>query len=131
MNYRFLADLVVLVHFGFILFVVLGGALVIRWPNLIWAHLPAALWGAVVEMTGWICPLTPLENWLRMLGDSRAYADSFIAHYLMPVVYPHQLTRTVQFLLGLSVVLINCAVYGFILYRYRRLRHQTSGPDSK
>ena len=111
MTYRLLADLVVLAHFGFILFVVLGGTLVIRWPKLAWIHLPAVGWGVLVEMTGWICPLTPLENWLRFLGSSRTYADSFIANYLMPVIYPQGLTRSIQILLGLAVVLINTVVY--------------------
>lgn len=129
MTYRLLADLVVLIHFGFILFVVLGGLLVVRWPKLIWAHLPAALWGAIVELTGWICPLTPLESRLRILGGGREIADSFIAHYLLPVIYPQGLTRTVQILLGLSVVLINAAVYAFIYRRHRRLRRQSASPD--
>ena len=126
MTYRLLADLVVVVHFGFILFVVLGGLLAVRWPKLIWAHLPAALWGAIVELTGWICPLTPLESHLRILGGGRKVADSFIAHYLMPLIYPQGLTRGMQILLGLAVVLINAAVYGFICRRRRRLRRQTN-----
>lgn len=127
MTYRLLADLVVLIHFGFVLFVVLGGAVVIRWPKFAWIHLPAAGWGVLVEITGWICPLTPLENRLRILGGSRAYADSFIAHYLMPVLYPQQLTRRIQIVLALVVVLINAAVYGYILQRHHR-RRQTGGP---
>ena len=127
MIHHFLADMVVLVHFGFILFVVLGGALVIRWPKVMWAHLPAALWGAVVEIAGWICPLTPLENRLRLLSGSRTYEDSFIANYLLPVIYPQGLTRSIQVMLGLSVVLINAAVYGFIFHRYRR-RQQSRRP---
>ena len=127
MTYRLLADLVVLIHFGFVLFVVLGGAVVIRWPKFAWIHLPAAGWGVLVEITGWICPLTPLENRLRILGGSRAYADSFIAHYLMPVLYPQQLTPRIQIVLALVVVLINAAVYGYILQRNRR-RRQTGGP---
>ena len=122
MIYRLLADLVVLAHFGFILFVVVGGALVIRWPKMAWVHLPAACWGVLVEMTGWICPLTPLENHLRILGDSRIYEGSFIANYLMPIIYPHQLTRSVQILLGLAVLLINTTVYGLVLLRHRRRR---------
>lgn len=120
MTYRLLADLVVLAHFGFILFVVLGGALVIRWPRLVWIHLPAAGWGVLVEAAGWICPLTPFENRLRILGSSRAYEDGFIAHYLVPIIYPSGLNRTIQFLLALSVLLINAAIYGFVLHRHRR-----------
>jgi hypothetical protein len=103
---------------------------VVRRPKLAWIHLPAVAWGVVVEVTGWICPLTPFENRLRMLGGDRTYADSFIAHYLMPVLYPHGLARSIQILLGLSVVLINATVYGFILYRCRR-RSKTGIPDQK
>ena len=128
MIYRLLADLVVIIHFGFILFVVVGGALVIRWPKLTWVHLPAVCWGILVEMTGWICPLTPLENHLRILGDSRVYEGSFIANYLIPIIYPSQLTRSIQILLGLAVLLINTTVYGLVLQRYRRRRQI---PDSK
>ncbi len=128
MIYRLLADLVVLIHFGFILFVVVGGALVIRWPKLAWVHLPAVCWGVLVEMTGWICPLTPLENHLRILGDSRVYEGSFIANYLIPIIYPSQLTRSIQILLGLAVLLINTTVYGLVLQRYLRRRQI---PDSK
>lgn len=120
MTYRLLADLVVGIHFAFVVFVVIGGGLVIRWPKLAWVHLPAAAWGVLVEAAGWICPLTPLENRLRLLGDGRTYADGFIAHYLVPVLYPQNLTRGIQILLGLSVALINAAVYGFLLYRSRR-----------
>ena len=128
MIYRLLADLVVLVHFGFILFVVAGGALVLRWPKLAWVHLPAACWGVLVEMSGWICPLTPLENHLRILGSSRTYEGSFIVNYLIPIIYPQQLTRSVQILLGLAVLLINTIVYGIVLQRYLRRRRP---PGSK
>ena len=122
MTYRLLADLVVLIHFGFVLFVVVGGLSVIRWPKLTWLHLPAVGWGALVELSGWICPLTPLENRLRVLGGGQAYPDSFIAHYLMPVLYPQGLTRRIQIVLGLLVLLINAAVYGYILHRKHRRR---------
>ena len=127
MTYRLLADLVVLVHFGFVLFVVLGGALVIRWPKAAWIHLPAAGWAVLVELSGWICPLTPLENRLRVLAGSQGYADSFIAHYLLPVLYPQQLTRRIQIVLAFLVVLINAAVYAYILHRRRRGR-EIGGP---
>jgi len=129
MTYRLLADLVVLAHFGFILFVVLGGALALRWPKISWVHLPAVGWGALVEIAGWICPLTPLENRLRILGSNRPYEDSFIANYLIPILYPQELTRTIQYVLALSVVLINAAVYGFVLSRHRSKRRKVGSTD--
>jgi hypothetical protein len=88
MNYRTLADLTVLLHFGFVLFVVVGGLLVLRWPRLRWMHLPAAVWGVLIEFFGWICPLTPLENHLRDLRGQSGYAGGFIDHYIVSVLYP-------------------------------------------
>ena len=108
-----------LVHFAFVVFVVLGGLLALRWPRLIWAHLPCALWGAVIEFTGAVCPLTPLENRLRQQAGSAGYAGGFIEHYLMPVLYPAGLTRGMQIGLGVAVIVVNLAVYGWILRRWR------------
>src|SRR5580698_966578 len=88
MLYRVLADAVVLLHFAFVAFVVLGGLLVLRWPWTAWVHLPAAAWGAFVELYLHYCPLTPLENWLRERGGLVTYDTGFIAHYIMPVIYP-------------------------------------------
>jgi len=119
---RLLADLVVLVHFAFLLFVVAGGLLVLRWPRLAWAHIPAAIWGVLIEFSGWICPLTPLEVSLRHRGGEAAYTGGFIAHYVMGVLYPEGLTRRVQFVLGAAVLALNLAVYGTLVARARR-RH--------
>ena len=83
-----LADLVVILHLSFVLFVVFGGLLVLRWPRLAWVHLPAAAWGVAIEFTGGICPLTPLENWLREKAGEIGYADGFTEHYILPVLYP-------------------------------------------
>jgi hypothetical protein len=105
------ADLVVLLHFGFILFVVLGGFFALKWRRLAWLHVPAALWGALIEFSGWICPLTPLENLLRQAGGSRGYSSGFIEHYLLPLIYPAELTREIQLALGLGVVILNGLVY--------------------
>jgi len=116
--YRFLADVTVALHLGFVVFVVLGGLLVLRWPRLAWVHLPAAAWGAWIECAGWICPLTPLENRLRERAGEAAYAGSFVDQYLMPVLYPSALTREVQWALGAFVILINVAVY-FAVWRRR------------
>ncbi len=111
-----LADLVVVVHLGFVLFVVLGGLAVLRWRRLVWFHLPAALWGAAIEFTGWVCPLTPLENALRHRAGQAGYEGGFVEHYLLPVLYPADLTRGVQIALGIAVLAINGAVYGWLLW---------------
>ena len=120
MLYRLLADLVVVLHCGFVLFVVLGGLLALRWPWAAWLHLPAALWGAGIEFAAGICPLTPLENHLRRLGGEAGYAGGFVEHYLLPVLYPDGLTRTVQLALGTFVVTLNLVVYAILWRRSRR-----------
>lgn len=119
--HRLLADLVVLLHLAFILFVFLGGLLVLRRPRLAWLHLPAALWGALIEFRGWFCPLTPLENRLRLAAGQEGYATGFVEHYILPVVYPPGLTREVQLVLGAVVVLVNAAAY-FWIWRRRGTR---------
>lgn len=122
MLYRLLADFLVLVHGAFVVFVVLGGLLVlwtIRWA---WAHLPAAIWGAWVEFAGQICPLTPLENQLRELAGERGYAGGFIEHYIVPLMYPVGLTRDTQFVLGCVLVAVNLVAYGIAMARAYRSR---------
>jgi hypothetical protein len=119
MPHGLLAEAVVLLHFGFVLFVIFGGLLALRWRRAVWLHLPAAAWGALIEFTGWICPLTPLEHWLRRQGGQAAYQGGFVEHYILPVLYPHGLTRTIQLILGLLVVGINLLVYS-ILWRRRQ-----------
>jgi Protein of Unknown function (DUF2784) len=113
--FRFLADITVVLHLAFVLFVVFGGLLVVRRPRLAWIHLPAAVWGACVEFTGWVCPLTPLENWLREQSGEPVYSSSFIERYLVPALYPSSLSREFQWILGGLVVLINAAVYFLVL----------------
>lgn len=120
MIYLLLADLLVVLHLGFVLFVVLGGLLVLRWPRVRWVHLPAALWGAWIEFAGWVCPLTPLENRLRAKGGESGYGGGFIEHYILPVLYPAGLDRPVQIALGLLVVAVNLLVYGWAWRRARR-----------
>ncbi|HSO24279.1 MAG TPA: DUF2784 domain-containing protein [Chondromyces sp.] len=115
-----LADAVVLLHLGFILFVACGGFLALRWPKAAWVHVPAAVWGALVELAGWVCPLTPLENRLRLAAGENAYASGFIDRYIVPVVYPAGLDRELQVALGLAVIVGNLAVYGWLLLRTRR-----------
>jgi len=111
MVYRVLADLLVLTHLAFIGFALAGGLLALRWRWVPWAHLPAAAWGAAVELLGWYCPLTPLENALRRASGAEGYAGGFIERYLLPIIYPAALTREVQLVLGGAVVVLNLAVY--------------------
>jgi hypothetical protein len=118
--FRLLADVVVGLHLLFVLFVIAGGFLVLRWRWLMLLHLPAAAWGALIEFQGWICPLTPLENWLRRRGGQAGYGGDFVEHYLLPVLYPTGLTRGLQFVLGLLVLVINLGIYGTILRQGRR-----------
>lgn len=122
MGYRLLADLLVLVHLAFVLFVVLGGLLVLRWPRLAWLHIPAAAWGAFIEAVGWICPLTPLENLLRRHAGEAGYAGGFIEHYIITLLYPPGLTRNVQFVLTAIVVAVNLAVYAVLFRRWGSAR---------
>jgi hypothetical protein len=113
------ANAVIVLHLAFILFAVLGGVLVRRWPRLAWLHLPACCWAAALEFWGGTCPLTPLENWLRERGGAEGYETGFIEHYLLPLIYPAALTREVQIVLGLLVVAINLSLYGWLLLRRR------------
>ena len=113
MMYLLLADLVLIVHLAFVVFALCGGLLVLRWRWIAWLHLPAAIWGAVVEFTGWICPLTPLENRLRAQAGQTGYDEDFVTYYLLPVLYPDHLTRDVQLILGTVVLAINLSVYGW------------------
>ena len=109
--FRAAADLVVAVHAAFVVFVVLGALLVVRRPRLVWVHAPAAVWGVFIEFLGWICPLTPLENYLRQRGGASAYQGEFIEHYILPVLYPAHLTRNHQIWLGSLAVVINILLY--------------------
>ena len=120
MFFRLAADAVLLFHLAFIAFVVLGAALAARWRWLIYVHLPAAAWGFFVEVTGRICPLTYAENLLRIEAGESGYADSFIEHYLLAIIYPAGLTRESQLVLAALVIAINVAIYGWRFIRIRR-----------
>ena len=128
MIYLLLADALVVLHFAFIVFVVLGALTVYRWPKMVWAHIPCALWGAWIEITGGICPLTPIEFRFRRMGGTEGYAGGFIEHYLVPIIYPSGLTRADQLLLGALVVAVNLTAYGFLLWRRRSGRPADSRP---
>ena len=121
MIWRALADLVLLLHLCFILFVILGGLLALRWPRLASVHVPVALYGALIEFAGFICPLTPLENSFRRRGGEAGYEGGFIDHYVAAAIYPQGLTRTAQLVLGVAVLVINGVVYT-IWWRRRRTR---------
>lgn len=120
MSAQLAADLLVLLHFCFILFVICGAGLLFRWPRLIWLQLPAAVWGALIELGGGICPLTPLENRFRRLAGEEGYHGSFIEEYLLPIIYPAELTRELQGVIGVGVILINLVIYGMLLSKRKR-----------
>lgn len=119
MMYRLGAEAVLLAHLAFILFALLGAAFTLwrRWMPLI--HLPAALWGSYVELSGRVCPLTWLENSLRIKAGQSGYAESFVEHYLLAIIYPAGLTRDIQIVLAVLVIAINLAIYGWLIARYR------------
>ncbi|WP_227367739.1 DUF2784 domain-containing protein [Halomonas sp. M20] len=117
MGYRIAAEAVLILHLAFILFVVLGGLAVLRWPRLVWLHLPTVAWAAALEFKGWICPLTPLENALLRAAGESGYAGGFIEHYLIALIYPAGLTPTIQLWLGIGVLAINLPIYGYLLVR--------------
>lgn len=120
MTHRLLADLVLLLHAAFVAFVMFGGLLVVRWPRAAWLHLPLVAWGAGIEFLGGICPLTPLENHWRHLAGEQGYAGGFVEHYVVAALYPDGLTRNVQLVLGLLVLAVNAAIYGWVWRRDRR-----------
>lgn len=126
-TYRVLADGVVCLHMGFVLFAVFGGLLAFHHRAWSWLHVPAVLWAAFVEFSGRICPLTPLENWLRTKAGVGAYHSDFIEHYLLPVLYPAELTRPIQITLGIGVLALNAAVYARLLIRRRRTTRPQRG----
>ncbi|MFZ0050405.1 MAG: DUF2784 domain-containing protein [Desulfobaccales bacterium] len=130
MVYHALANLVIVVHLAFVIFAALGGFLALKWKSLAWLQVPAFLWGALVELAGWVCPLTPLENWLREKGGGLVYRTGFIEHYLLPLLYPDILTRSLQIFLGLLVLSVNLGVYGWLLWRMaqKQARGKSSSP---
>lgn len=122
--YLLLADLIVVLHLLFVVYAVLGGLLLFKWPRLIWLHIPVVLWGALTEFLGWICPLTPLEIWLRQQAGADPYQGGFVSQYLVPLIYPPGLTSGMQWLLGSGLVIINVLIYGGLFMRKRQSRHK-------
>lgn len=127
MLYRLLADLVVLVHLAFVIFAVGGASLVLRWRWVAWVHVPAVVWAALIEFAGWICPLTPLENRLRILNGGAGYSGGFIDHYVLPILYPSGLTRGAQVFLGAFVLLLNIGIYAWLVVRALRTQVARDG----
>jgi len=124
MIYRLAADLVLIAHVSFVMFVLFGALLVLRWPKLLGWHVAAVLWGVLVELSGAICPLTPLEVRLRQLGAGGGYQGDFIGHYLTAMLYPAGLTRQLQIVLGFAALLPNAAAYGYLVARKKRIAQQ-------
>jgi hypothetical protein len=122
MIYRWLADVVVVVHGAFVVFVIVGAFLALRWRWLVWLHLPAAIWGVLIEYAGWICPLTPLENALRARAGESGYTGDFIEHYVLRALYPQGLTRTTQLVLGSLALGVNIAAYTLLIRQSRSRR---------
>jgi hypothetical protein len=120
MLFRWLATLVLVAHALSIAFIVLGGLLAWRWRRMAWLHVPFATWGVLVEYRGWVCPLTPLENYFRQRAGAAGYPESFLEHYLLPWIYPAGLTPHIQLLLGTLVLVVNLAVYGALAWRGTR-----------
>ena len=129
MQYRLLADAVVLLHAAFVGFVLLGGLLVLRWPRLSWVHVPVVVWGAAIEFVGGLCPLTPLENHWRRLAGEQGYAGGFVEHYVTALLYPAGLTRSLQVALGGLVLAVNVAVYVQVLRKRRGRRAASPTPS--
>jgi len=117
MGYRLAADLVLIAHLLFILFVMLGGLAVLRFPKVAWLHLPAVLWAALLQFNAWICPLTPLENRLRQRGGAEGFEGGFVEHYLLPLIYPPGLSPEHQQWIGLLVVGLNALLYALLAAR--------------
>ncbi len=120
--FRGFADLVLVIHFGFIVFVLLGGFLVFRWRWVFWFHVSAVLWAVLLEFGGWMCPLTYLENWLRLSGGEANVSGGVIEPYLLPLVYPGNLTPLMQAQLGSIVAALNLGIYGLLFFYIRRIR---------
>jgi hypothetical protein len=117
---RILADFVVVFHGAYVVFVVLGALLALKWPKVLWVHAPAAIWGVLIEYAGWVCPLTPLENRLRALAGEAGYSGDFIEHYILRALYPHGLTPTVRYTLATFALVVNVIAYTIVIKKRRR-----------
>lgn len=121
MIYWIAADLVMVVHFLFALYVVLGGIAVWRWPRSAWLHVPAFTWGLLVVAKNWVCPLTPIEQNLRLAAGEQGYQGGFLAHYIEPILYPEGLPQDLRLFFAIGLIILNIALYWHAYYRRRRL----------
>ena len=119
MLYRALADTVLVAHFAFVLFAVLGGLLALRWRRAVWLHVPALAWGVLVQLANWECPLTPLENYFRRLGGEAGYAGGFVEHYVSAILYPEQIGPALRFVTGLLLLAVNLVAYSYVFHGAR------------
>ncbi|MES2538852.1 MAG: DUF2784 domain-containing protein [Pseudomonadota bacterium] len=119
MLYLLLADVVLMLHLGFVLFAVLGGLMVLRYRSVVWLHLPALCWAIIVQWRDWICPLTPLENTLRQWGGEAGYAGGFVEHVVSTILYPENLTLELRYVLGGVLLMVNAGVYAYVGLRIR------------
>ncbi|MCG8433885.1 MAG: DUF2784 domain-containing protein [Gammaproteobacteria bacterium] len=117
---KILADLTLVLHLAFILFALFGGFLVLYKNWVAWLHVPALIWASIINLTPWFCPLTPLENWFRVLAGEKGYEGGFIEHYIMPIVYPGFVPKSIVFIASMAVILWNILVYGFVIFRIMR-----------
>jgi hypothetical protein len=117
---RVFADIVLSLHFAFILFGLFGGFLVLYKRRVVWLHAPVVLWSSLVNLAGWICPLTPLENIFRSAAGQSGYGGGFVEHYIAPLIYPGGMPRTLELVAGISVLAWNSFVYLFVVFRLRR-----------
>jgi hypothetical protein len=124
MGYRLAAELILVLHLAFVFFVLFGGLLCLHRTRWIWLHLPSMIWGVWVEWAGWVCPLTPLENHFRRMAFGQGYPKGFIEHYLVPLIYPEQLTMSLQWLLGGLILVINILVYYCVLQKQRKQQRE-------
>lgn len=127
----FAADIVVVIHLLFVVYAVAGGLLVVKWWWTVFLHAIAVAWAILISFFGWVCPLTPLENWLRRRGGEAGYEEGFVEHYLLPILYPGDMTRSIQVGLGLFVFAVNIAIYTWIANKYRRDLSAPQFPDEQ
>ncbi len=122
MAYQIAAELVLVLHLAFVVFCVVGGFVVLRWPRWAWLHLPCVVWAAVMNAAGWVCPLTPLEKWFLRRAGGTGYEGGFLDHYLVPMIYSQEALGQTGLSVAIGVALWNAGVYGWLLYRWRRGR---------
>ena len=117
--YELAADIILIIHFLFILFVIFGALLFFVAKKIVFTHIPAIIWGSYIELTHSICPLTYLENWFLHKANLTEYSEGFIQNYLIPIVYPANLTNDLQIYLGITLIIVNIIIYGFIINKLR------------